>query len=248
MFNLADLFVLLFLLFHAYNGWRKGLFKSLLGPISFVICCLFAWLYFKRTHNVLISLTISLLGPIVIKIFVPWIVQLASEGTLQPSTSSIGLINRWLGSAVGLVWGMIMASLLLLFVVINPAASGPVASARLAVSNSLVFSGGSSYWTGFSSIVLAANSRNESTAEMDSPKANQMQSPDAQALAQSEEYQNLYNDERVKELLSDPEVKQLIEEKQYMKLLQNPRFAKILDDPSLIARMVQLQSKINKQQ
>lgn len=248
MFNLVDLFVLLLLLFHAVSGYRKGLFKSLLGPVSFVVCCTLAWMYFKRTHNVLISLTISLLGPIFIKLFIPWIVDLNAQGTSEPSKESAKEINRWLGGVVGLVWGMLMAFLILLFVVINPSQDGPVFGARKAVVKSLVFSATFARLSSFSPLVALTNPP-ESMDNVSAPVAQTDKGPAASPSAVSESalYQDLYNDPRIKDLLADPQIKELIEQKQYMQLLQNPRFAKILDDPSLIARMIELQSKINKQ-
>ncbi len=245
MFNLADLLFLLLLLFHAYVGWQKGLFKSLLGPVSFLICCLLAWLYFKRTHNILFSLAISFIGPIFIKIFVPWIIQLANEGSSEASGNHIEEMNRVLGSAVGLLWGMIMAFFIVLFVTINPAESGPVFWARGCVGKSLLFSRIFSQMRIFVPTAFVEKS-SEQPSTSDSSQAVSPSSGELSS-AQIAQYQDLFNDERVKELIADPEVKELIENKQYMKLLQNPRFAKILDDPGLIARMVQMQSKLNKQ-
>jgi len=51
-FMTTDYIVLGALLLFFINGWRKGVLKTLLAPISMIIGCLGALLYYRQTHNI----------------------------------------------------------------------------------------------------------------------------------------------------------------------------------------------------
>lgn len=239
MFNGTDLIISFLIVFYAYSGWRKGFFRSILSPISFVICFLFAWLYFKRTHNILISFSISMMGPFLINQFILWVLTI--ERGSQEEHSPIDLTSRWLGCAVTLMWGLTMSLLVIFLLAISPLKMEPVVFARQNIIKSFVFSMIASRLPK-SSFVLA---KDDTSSTMAVPVGGEPPQLADQSLAQTAEYQNLITDQRIKDLFADPEVEQLIKNKDYMKLLQNKNFGRILDDPQLIAKMLQMQSKIN---
>lgn len=240
MFNIVDLILCFLIVYYAYSGWHKGFFRSILGPISFIICFLFAWLYFKRTHNILISFAISMIGPFLINRFVLWVITIERES--REDRSPLDSMSRWLGGAVTLVWGLIMSLLVVFLLAVNPVKIEPIVFARQNILKSFVFSLLSPKLPK-SSLALATEKSNSITA---APKGEESSELTDQSLAQTAEYQNLMADARIKDLFADPEVEQLIKDKDYMKLLQNKNFGKILDDPQLIAKMLQLQNKMNR--
>ena len=240
MFNIIDLIICFLIVFYAFSGWRKGFFRSILGPISFVICFLFAWLYFKRTHNILISFTISMIGPFLINQFILWVVTIERES--REDRLTIDLTSRWLGCAVTLIWGLTMSLLVVVLLAVSPLKMEPIVFARQNIVKSFVFSLFSSRLPK-SSLALATDQSNSATVIQNDGESS---GPADQSLVQTAEYQDLINDARIKDLFADPEVQQLIKDKNYMKLLQNKNFGRILDDPKLIAKMLQLQNKMNR--
>jgi uncharacterized membrane protein required for colicin V production len=239
MFNVIDLMICFLIVFYAFSGWRKGFFRSILGPVSFVICFLFAWLYFKRTHNILISFTISMIGPFLINQFVLWVMSIERDS--QEDRSPIDLTSRWLGCAVTLLWGLTMSLLVLFLLAISPLKIEPIVFARQNIVKSFVFSILSSRLSR-SSFALATDESNSTTAASTGGKSVGLED---NSLVKTAEYQDLITDQRIKDLFADPEVQQLIKDKDYMKLLQNKNFGMILDDPQLIAKILQMQNKIN---
>ena len=239
-----DFIICFLIVFYAYSGWRKGFIKSILGPVSFIICAVIAWMYFKKTHNVLISFSISFLGPFIINKFVSWIIDV--ERDPKEPQSFVGLTNRWLGSAVALVWGMSMVFLIILFLMISPLKVATLQPVRASILNSFFFAVISPRLAVFFPAIMPVAPTSESIDNTLPAKRDKGQSAANHSLAQTQEYQNVINDPRVKDLFADPEVAQLIKDKDYFKLLNNPKFAKILEDPQLIAKMLQLQSKIKK--
>ncbi|MCB9771199.1 MAG: CvpA family protein [Candidatus Omnitrophica bacterium] len=241
MFNLTDLVFGFLVLLYAFGGWRQGFVKSLLGPISFIVCFVLAWMYFKKTHNILIAFSISILGPFFIKMIASWIID------VQKPTGP-GPLNRALGTVVSLTWGMTITILIIMFLVISPTPNVQMKSIRNNVVGSAVFALISPQLANFMPMPKARDlgSENiapvETTTEM-SAAGNPTVDP---ALIKTVEYQNVINDPRIRDLYDDPEVKKIIEDQDYMKLLQNPKFAKILDDPQLIGKLLKLQSKIRK--
>ena len=63
-----DLVVLLLLLFYAYRGWRKGILRSLIGPVSLIICGLIGIIHYDLNKNMITSLSIAIGGTFVLTI------------------------------------------------------------------------------------------------------------------------------------------------------------------------------------
>src|SRR5258706_3466169 len=128
MFNFTDVIVGLLIVFYAVIGWRKGFVKSLLTPVSCVVCFALAWVYFKKTHDVLVSFGISLLGPFVIKLVASLVMSLGNQASKEKQGPGPG--SRGLGSAVSLTWGLMMTVLGMTVLVLSPITSGPILTVK----------------------------------------------------------------------------------------------------------------------
>lgn len=241
--NLTDLIIFFTFLAYALIGWQKGALKSILGPASFILCFILAWQYFQLTHKVLISLSISLLGPLFINIFGSWILSLNDhvEGVPQREMSSA---SRFIGLTVNLLWAGVVLALFMAFFGIGLVRVGPVLAVREDVLRSCTYAAMAPRLRPFLPVELPAGDDDETVQAGGTAEAGTVPAVD-QRLTRHPEFQALLNDPRIKDLTTDPQVARLIEERDYGRLVQNEKFARILDDPQLILRLLQVQGKIN---
>ncbi len=246
--NITDIIILLLILFYAITGWNKGFFRTILGPLVVIVCCILAWMYFKSTHNVVISFAISMAGPMMINGLISWFLTINDGGgekkTLLP-------LSRFLGLAVSVTWGVTISLFIVLLLAMSPFKL-PVQGVRENILQSQTFALVSPHIESFlplspkKSNHVAVAKTSVKTSSSRSAAKNSTSAPSS--IENSAEYQAVFNDSRVKELYADPEVAELIKKQDYMALIQNPKFTQILEDPQLVAQMIQLKSKISREQ
>ncbi len=248
MFTITDGVVLVLLLYFWITGWRKAFLRSLLGPVSLLLCLYTAWGYFLKTHNIFISVNISFFGPFVINFLGSALIRFIDEADVWGRIQLPG--TRWLGAFVNLLWGSVMAGIMVILIALSPSFLFPSAKIQSDVLHSKTFALLSHRLQRY---LPPVNVRPVSPAQYAGPApGGETALPSgAQSLpAQPElipEAQALLQDERVKALMSDPDVVDLIAEKNYMGLLENPNFRKILEDPQLIMKFMDVQKKMGGQ-
>jgi len=84
------------LLFFGLWGWLKGFLKSIIGPFSLLIGITFSIIYFAKTKNFVLSLGISIVGPIIINIIIGLLMRILKIGTDKSHCSGwSSLVTTW---------------------------------------------------------------------------------------------------------------------------------------------------------
>lgn len=230
--TMTDYVVLVFLLYHFYRGWRKGLLRSLLGPGLLVICSYAGVQYFKNTQNIKLALGIAVLGPIIMNILLSGIIALWRKAVNKDGKISVA--DRLLGSAFSIVWGCCLLIITFLSVIIIPKGFSKIDAARQDILNSRTFA----------LVIEPVKNKLPSWIPIDKPLDIQEGSPMLDELGRSEAYQALVEDEKMQEILSDEEIVEQMRNREVVKLLDNPKIQAIFQDKDLIMKFMEVNKKM----
>ena len=75
----VDLVLLIFALLFFWGGWRKGLLRVLITPLSFLICTLLGIVHFDTTEDLAGSLLIATLGTFILSGTIKFILMLTRK-------------------------------------------------------------------------------------------------------------------------------------------------------------------------
>lgn len=234
--NIIDYVILVFLVFYFWRGWSKGLLKSLLKPIVLIGCIGYAYFYFLRTQNFILSLGIAILGPIVFNVVFTLLVALLKKADKKEDDQRVALEawDRFLGGVFSVCWGMFWVLMPLVSVAaipfkipgFEPVRQAIVASKTIAAIDTA---------TGSKLPLVGKN------AQLIDLRHDQEY---LQRLRESPEYQQLIKDPRVEELAANDGIKEMIDNGDIAGLLQSPQMKEVLNDPKLIQQFLKLNQQL----
>ncbi|MCK5215493.1 MAG: CvpA family protein [Candidatus Omnitrophica bacterium] len=237
--RITDIVVLILGLYYLWRGWRKGLFRTILGPFSLLLCVVAAYIYYQQTGNLLTSIAIGMAGPIVVTLIFSILLYL--WGKVQGKEAKLSLVSRMVGAGLSFSWAAAMIVLSFVIFSFIPAQYFPATSFRDDINGSMTFA--------YLSEVMEDRIPSMKQVRLDQPI---IQTEASQEMLRStDEYQFLIEDERIKDLLSDERIVTNIEEKNYMQLLTDPKMQQVYADKELVESFIKLSNRlveINNQQ
>ncbi|HLF19033.1 MAG TPA: CvpA family protein [Candidatus Omnitrophota bacterium] len=233
LINPIDLGVCLILGLYFINGARKGLLKTLLGPIAFIIGTLIAVVYYLNTHLLINTLLISILSPFALNILFFLILKFWNK-TIQKG-ETISPLSRLLGGLMAILWSGAWVLCLLIFLALIPAQTPWFNSLQEQISASKA--------CGVARRLIGHKIPESSTNITKLTEI--LENPDKYAaLKDLKEYQDLINDPALNELLSDTTSTEQMKNRDFPGLLSNPKFQALLQNKDLIKKILALNEKI----
>jgi hypothetical protein len=236
MFSYIDILLLLSFAVFFIRGWQKGLFLSILGPISLIIGCVLAYINFQTTQNILTSMLISLIAPVGLNLGLTMFIKIWQ--TPKDDKKSSFSINRLLGGLLGVIWsgGMLIVTLILIGV--TPP-WGAMKNFKEVLDQSKIYS-----------FIQTKFVKKETASALDIQTTLQiLQDPQKlEELQSTEEFQAFIEDPKILALLTSEESIQQMQKKDMMGLLQNKQLMEILQDKKTLAKFMALHQKMLEQQ
>ncbi len=215
---ITDLTLLFLSLFFFWRGASRGFLKSILGPLALAIATAAAFLVYKNTNNVVLSLIIGVAGPFVLNFILLFILN--SFRTVASSDFGPNIFSRLMGAAVTFAWGMVFILPVVLFLAVVPAFHPSIAMIQKDIKQSACF-------------ILIRPLTHYVPSFLSSPgKSPTITTANRQSL------QAIASTPQMKELLDDPEIRQAIEQKNYAKLMTNPKIMALTQDPGFIKKIL----------
>lgn len=255
--------LLLILLWHLFNGWRKGPARMLIKVFALAAAYVGALLLaepvaglFKGLGypNTLLLFLARLVVGLVVYLVTVGCGAILFKRTSQQELGLLRLAYGFAGGAIGLLFGAIGAWLLIIFVRVTgtlvpppqPAGTGASVEASAGRSVSALTRGLGVLRTW--KMELEDGPLNGLVRALDPLREQDYESADRVGilLASPERLKKFWdsaamrewaNDLRAKELANDPELAKLVREGDYGALLRHPKIVAFLDDPELMARV-----------
>ena len=230
---ITDYIMLGALLYFFIKGWHKGALKTLLGPIALIVGCVIAFLYYRQTQNIPISLSICFLSPFALRIVASLALKFWDK-TVNKETS-LSIPSRVLGSIFGVLWSGSYLVMMLILIGFIPLHVSWFEKIRNDVAASKSYD--AIYQFMDKKTPSIASNINKITAIIENPAIlRQFQS--------TKEFETLIEDDTLQEIFSDEELAEQIQNKDYGKILANPKIQSIMQDEQLLEKMFALNKKI----
>lgn len=230
----TDFIVIIILSIFFLLGWRKGFFRSIIGPLALIIASIFSVQYYIKTQNIPIALLISILGPSVIHL--TFILLLNVWHLTIDDKKDFSTLSRFSGGALSTFWRGSLFILTLILITIIP--SGNFVKLK-SVQDNIV--GSKTY------IVIAKAFKKFAPNEKVKIESitNLISHPDQlKKLESTKQYQDLAEDKTFQEIFQDEEFLELAKEQNIPKLLAHPNMKLILQDKNLVQKLMAFQKQM----
>ncbi len=234
---LLDKIIIAILFFFFLSGWLRGFLKSMIGPVSFLLCFISAVIFYDLNRNILMAVLIATVGTIALAITFNVLLALGLSTVHKEFRGKTFLLSRLLGSLINIFWqGNIFFVFIIIFSTL-PINNQKFESIQKQITESKIVS---FYYE------KVVNRDNRIKAVLASFLAikdpNQMQ-----LISNTKEFTNFYNHAKVQKFLNDPQVIDALAAKDSVALLSNPALKElVIDDDAMynltiLAQMVYTQ-------
>jgi uncharacterized membrane protein required for colicin V production len=202
-------------------GSARGFMRSLLGPAALILATMAGIFYYQLTRDLIMSLVIGLLGPILLHLLLKFLLKTFARAT--NTDTGPGFLSSVGGSLLTFAWGGVFMVLTLILLALLPAKIAPWTTLHHDITTSISYTSTAPWIDKFFPVLQ----KNPSAA------ANTSSTPDAQSLAQ---------DPRFQKILQDPETQKEINNHDMGKLMTNPKIMaltqQIMSDPEMIKKVM----------
>lgn len=236
MHYLTDIIVVVFAAYFFLSGWKKGVLRIILGPISLLIGTIAAYIYYINTHDLLKSLIFSIAAPVLIHLFFALILKLSSSIFKKESKPST--LSSFLAALFSLTWSGSILIFCILLIVFMPVKALWFQNIQANIFQSKTFS-----------ILDQISGKRISAVTIKTQNiANVLQDKEKmQKLQQTDEFEEIYANEHIKALVEDEETAKMLQERDVLKLMENPHMKAVLADKALLEKFLELNKKIIKE-
>jgi hypothetical protein len=219
------------------QGWRCGLLRSLIVPISLCIAWLISILYFDSSYNVLKSIWLILFITFILSFIGHLGLSLGRRSLSDQEKLYVFWGSRILGTAVNAAWQSIIFFFLIAILQAALPHSAEMKNIKEDIKQSRVY-----HWMGAKLLLNFPVAH--ATANTLAAFADQEQ---MELIKLTPEYKAVFDDPKVQELLSDPEISEYIQKKNVVRLMQAEKVRTILKDEEIMKKFSRLTRMVYKQ-
>ena len=217
-------------------GFRNGLCRTLIGPLSLALCSIGALIYYDITANIINALMIAFIGTVIVSMAFRLLLIIGKSTVGKTGSDSTLILSRVLGGLVNLAWkwGILFGILFLLTLI-------PFNVMNLGVIKEDI--NGS---VSFRFINQAVLSRIPQTQKVEQAVRVLGNPKKLQTLSTRPEYKALLAEPKIKDLTDDKDIQALVDKQNYIKLLAHPKIKALLRDKELLEKLTRLSESLYK--
>jgi len=232
--GITDHIVVIIAILFFWRGWHTGLLQTLFFPLCLIACGMVAILFFDLTKNVILAITIWILGAITLALIISTMFSIWRTSIDKKYRNYIFWTSRLAGGAFSVFWlGTLSFAAVLLFTLI------PFSSPRITSIQKDIMASGSYNWT-FVNVLkrhpMGTNIYMTLLVLKDTEAIDK--------LSQTQEFKDFFSHPKIQDLLSDKNFSRAVTEKNIPALLSNPQLGSILIDRPLMKKLVLLGTRI----
>ncbi len=219
-------------------GWHLGLLRNLIEPFSFGLCLIFAIINYDLNSNLLHSITIAVIGTIILSFTIHLIIVLGRKTVSKKYRSYVFWGSRLAGGVLSVIWRGALAAGLVLLIMTLPNNAFQIKSTQASIQNSETYAHIQTYVLPRFPILentiltLSVFSHPEQFTKVDD----------------SLEYADFFNNEHVQDILSDPDIADDIRSNNIRNLIANEKIQTLLKDQKSLKMIEQLSKEIYRRQ
>jgi hypothetical protein len=216
-----------------FNGWRKGLFRSLISPLSLAFCSIGAIIYYDLTENLIKSLLIAGVGSMIVSTVLRILLFFGRRAVDTNYRNSSLIFSRILGGVCNLGWNGAIILILLFFVTFIPFNFLKMGDIKNDIQQSRSFHYLNSY------LIYRIPVIKDIPATIEKIQKPENLGP----LKDSREYKDFANSPEIMELVQDPNIQTILNQKDYTRFLAHPKVRAIMNNEKLMLKFSRLSKK-----
>jgi len=209
----TDIIISFISIFLLSLGTSRGFMRSLLGPFSIIVTTIISIIYYQITQNIMISLGIGLIGPMLLTFLLKFLLKTWAKAT--NNDIKLSSLSRLGGSILTLLWGWVFIVLTLILLAVLP----PWTEALTAIHNDVIKSMSYSIAKPWKENFYGA-----------SPS-------DAKSLAQDPRFQKVLQDPEIQEEINAHDIVKLMSNPKMINLTKQ-----IMSDPATMKKVMAVYS------
>ncbi len=219
-----DIIAITLLTLYFVGGWHFALFRSLIGPGSFLLSYTIAVINYDLMSNPIIATIVCVTGTVGLTIALN-ILFIAAQMSVDKKYRNYTLwINRLAGGLISVAWNGLLTVMAVIIFMILPDNGGPVSKIQTEINTSWSY--------GYANAFIVPRV----------PKLNTLalgllvfKDPSHfAAVADTNEYHDFFNNPRLQAILTDNETLDQIEQRDILRLMKNPKVHAAINDTGLI--------------
>lgn len=233
--NAIDLSILILFTLFFILGYRKGLLRTLAGPIALIIGSFLAYYYYQQTGKMIVALILGIAAPFLLNLVISFLLKIWQKSN-KDSGFSLSL-NGLFGGVLNLTWCGALMILAIICVMLLPKSLSQISSLQENIRNSHTYT----YLENITKKVDQSDqySINKLATILNNPEK-------VKGVSKTEEYQELMEDENIRSMLQDEDLVTAIENKDYLRIMRHPKTQKIIQNKETVAKILALQKEILK--
>jgi hypothetical protein len=230
----TDIVMLCFLTFSFLTGWHNGLFRTILGPLSILLCAIAAIIYYDVSHNLIMSLLIASVGSIALALIFKIFFMFARSTVDKNYRNTTFIGSRLLGGLLNMSWKAALLSVVLILTTLLPGQLFQLRRIQDDVKQSVSYQLIQKY-----AFRKAPQSQNiiETLKVLQDPER-------LRRMSDTPEYQEFYSDEQLQSLITDEQIAEQIRNKDISGLMSNPKILDLMQNEELLEKFGRLSKKI----
>ncbi len=220
-----------------FSGFRKGLCRTLSGPVAFLLCCVGAVIYYDITGNILHALMITSIGTILLSLAFRLVLMIGKSTIGKTGDDTTLLLSRILGGLVNLAWKWSILFGILFLITLIPFNALNLGTIKNDINGSVSFSLLNRFVL---SRIPQTKKIKQAFRVLENPKK-------LQTLSTNPEYKALLSDPKVKDITEDQEIQELINKQDYIKLLSHPKIKSLIKDDKLLEKLTRLSESLTRE-
>ncbi|MCD4779880.1 MAG: CvpA family protein [Candidatus Omnitrophica bacterium] len=232
---IVDYVIILCCTYFIWRGYHKGFLRSVIGPVSLMICTALAYFHYQKNEDLKIALLLASFGPFLLALILNLFLFTWNKMTKEKE-EDLSQLSRFIGGLFHLIWkGSFMIIVIYLLTLLPAPAIFPWISTiqeKIYHSNSYLF-------------IQSITKNRLPTAESVAQVTKTINDPKKIIkIKNSEEYQALMGEEDFIEFIEDEEIKKMVEEKNMAKLISHPKIRSLLNNKELMKNILKMNAKI----
>lgn len=231
----TDYIVIGCLIYFFFLGWHKGFLRIIFGPIALTICCIIGLIYFKITQDLIKSLLISILGPIVLNLIFLFALKTWRKATNQEKGVPAFSLGRLAGATCCLFWRGTLLILTAILLTLIPFSGVGLGHIKTDIASSKTYQ-----------ITNKFFKQDQFQGSLDITSLQKtLQDPEKlKRIEQTQEYKDIMEDSRVQALLNDENVIKMIEKNNFVGLMENQNLKAIIEDKELLQKFLAFNKRL----
>lgn len=234
MSSITDFFILILIVLYLGHGWHVGLFRSLITPLSVLVCSVIGILNYDLDENIVTALLIVLIGTLILSTVLRALVFIGRRSVQQEYRSYVFWGSRLAGSLASVLWKGAVTVVILLIILVLPGDTSDLRDLQNNILQSKTYAYINTYVLDQAPVIK--NVFMTLSVFKDPLRSKQ--------LSEIKEFDQFFSSPKVQNLIHDKDLEEEIKGRDIHRIISNPQLKAVLQDERLMQTLTRISRRL----